>query len=174
MFAVERGFLVEESGGKWRRIPHEVGSSGGGWRRMFMGEYQHSVDGKGRLIIPAKLREGLGERFVATKGLENALFLFPPAEWERFGEKLRTLPMASGAARAFTRLLFSGATDCEVDPQGRILLPANLRDFAGIEKDVVIVGVQSRVEVWSKARWEEYCQQAEADFADTAEKLLDF
>lgn len=141
---------------------------------MFMGEYQHSVDGKGRLIIPAKLREGLGERFVATKGLENALFLFPLDEWERFGEKLRALPMASGAARAFTRLFFSGATDCEVDPQGRILLPANLREFASIEKDVVIVGVQSRVEIWSKERWEEYCQQAEESFAETAEKLLDF
>lgn len=151
-----------------------VGSGGEDVSTMFMGEYQHTIDGKGRMIIPAKLREGLGERFIATKGLENALFLFAPAEWERFGEKLRALPMASGAARAFTRLFFSGATECEVDPQGRILLPANLREFAGLEKDVVIVGVQSRVEVWSKERWEEYCQQAEASFAETAEKLLDF
>jgi len=141
---------------------------------MFMGEYQHNLDAKGRLIIPAKLREGLGERFFATKGLENCLFLFPPAEWEAFGERLRSLPLASGAARAFTRLFFSGATECEVDPQGRILLPANLRQYAGIEKEVVIVGVSTRVEIWSKTGWEEYCRKAEAAYAETAEKLLDF
>ncbi|MDB4897002.1 MAG: MraZ protein [Firmicutes bacterium] len=141
---------------------------------MFMGEFQHSVDAKGRLIIPAKLREGLGERFVATKGLENCLFVFPPKEWEAFGEKLRSLPLASGAARAFTRLFFSGATECEVDPQGRILLPANLREYAGLDKDVVIMGVSNRVEIWAKGAWEDYCQKAEDSFADTAEKLLDF
>ena len=141
---------------------------------MFMGEFQHTVDAKGRLIIPAKFRDGLGERFVATKGLENCLFVFPEKEWEAFGDKLKSLPMASGAARAFTRLLFSGATDCELDPQGRINLPANLREYAAIEKDVVVVGVSSRVEIWSKAGWEEYCKKAEESFADTAEKLLDF
>ncbi len=141
---------------------------------MFMGEFQHSVDAKGRLIIPAKLRDGLGDRFIATKGLENCLFVFPTAEWEAFGEKLRSLPLASGAARAFTRLFFSGATECELDTQGRILLPANLREYAGIEKDVVIVGVSTRVEIWAKEKWEEYCEKAEAAFAETAEKLLDF
>lgn len=141
---------------------------------MFMGEFQHSVDGKGRLIIPAKLREGLGDKFIATKGLENCLFIFPPAEWENFTEKLKTLPVASGAARQFTRLFFSGATECEVDPQGRILLPANLREYAGIDKDVMIVGVSTRVEIWAKPKWEEYCQKAEESFEETAEKLLDF
>jgi MraZ protein len=150
--------------------PPESGSAAA----MFMGEFQHTVDAKGRLIIPAKLREGLGERFVATKGLENCLFLFPEREWEAFGEKLRTLPLASGAARAFTRLFFSGASECEVDPQGRILLPSNLREYAGIEKEVVIVGVSNRVEIWAKDRWEEYCKKAEESFAETAEKLLDF
>ncbi len=141
---------------------------------MFMGEFQHSVDAKGRLIVPAKLREGLGDRFIATKGLENCLFVFPQREWEAFGDKLRALPMASGAARAFTRLFFSGATEVEVDPQGRILLPANLREYAGIDKDVVIVGVSSRVEIWAKPKWEEYCQKAEESYEETAEKLLDF
>lgn len=141
---------------------------------MFMGEYQHSVDAKGRLIIPAKLRDGLGERFIATKGLENCLFVFPVKEWEAFGEKLKALPLASGAARAFTRLFFSGATDCELDPQGRILLPANLREYAGIDKDCVIVGVSARVEIWAREKWEEYCQKAEESFEETAEKLLDF
>jgi MraZ protein len=141
---------------------------------MFMGEFQHGVDAKGRLIVPAKLREGLGERFIATKGLENCLFVFPPSEWEAFGEKLKAMPLASGAARAFTRLFFSGATECELDPQGRILLPANLREYAAIDKDVVIVGVSSRVEIWARTKWEEYCQKAEDSFSDTAEKLLDF
>lgn len=139
-----------------------------------MGEFQHGVDTKGRLFIPAKLREGLGERFVVTKGLENCLFVFPPAEWESFGAKLKELPMASGAARAFTRLLFSGATEVEPDAQGRILLPSTLREYAGLEKEAVIVGVSSRVEIWSQPRWEEYCAKAEEGFADTAEKLLDF
>lgn len=141
---------------------------------MFMGEFQHAVDAKGRLIMPAKLREGLGERFIATKGLENCLFVFPLKEWETFGEKLRSLPMASGAARAFTRLFFSGATECELDPQGRILLPANLRQYAGLEKEVVVVGVSNRVEIWSQERWEEYSQKAEEDYPEIAEKLLDF
>lgn len=141
---------------------------------MFMGEFQHTVDAKGRLFIPAKLREGLGDRFIATKGLEDCLFVFPEKEWEVFGEKLRSLPLASGAARAFTRLFFSGATECDVDSQGRILLPANLRDYAAIEKEVMIVGVSSRVEIWAKAKWEEYCQKAEESFEETAEKLLDF
>jgi len=141
---------------------------------MFMGEFQHSVDAKGRLIIPAKFRDGLGERFVTTRGLENCLFVFSEKEWEAFGEKLKQLPMASGNARQFTRLLFSGATECELDPQGRINLPANLRQYAGLDKEAVVVGVSNRVEIWSKAGWEEYCKKAEESFAETAEKLLDF
>lgn len=141
---------------------------------MFMGEFQHTVDAKGRLIIPAKFRDGLGERFIATRGLENCLFVFSEKEWEAFGEKLKQLPMASGHARQFTRLLFSGATECELDPQGRINLPANLREYAGLDKEAVVVGVSNRVEIWSKAGWEEYCKKAEESFAETAEKLLDF
>ncbi|HEY3365806.1 MAG TPA: division/cell wall cluster transcriptional repressor MraZ [Symbiobacteriaceae bacterium] len=140
----------------------------------FMGEFQHSVDAKGRLAIPAKLREGLGERFIATKGLESCLFVFPMKEWDTFSEKLRSLPVASVDARQFTRLFFSGATECEADPQGRILLPANLRTFAGLEKDVVIVGVSSRVEIWAQPKWEEYCQKAEESYPEIAEKLLNF
>lgn len=142
--------------------------------KMFMGEFQHNVDAKGRLFIPAKLREGLGDSFIATKGLENCLFVFPKTEWEAFGEKLKALPLASSAARQFTRLFFSGATECEVDSQGRILLPAPLREYAGLDKEAVIVGVSSRVEIWSGPRWEEYCAKAEESFEETAEKLLDF
>lgn len=141
---------------------------------MFMGEFQHNVDARGRLFIPSKLKEGLGDRFYATKGLESCLWVFPPTEWESIGEKLHSLPLSSSAARQFTRLFFAGATECEVDAQGRILLPANLRDYAGIEKDVVIIGVTSRVEIWAPAKWAEYCQKAEESFEETAEKLLDF
>ncbi len=141
---------------------------------MFLGEYSHAIDAKGRLIIPAKFREGLGERFIATRGLENCLFVFPTKEFEALADKMRQLPMGSGAAREFTRLLFSGASECELDPQGRILLPTSLRTYAGLEKEVVLVGVSSRVEIWSQAKWEEYCAKAEASFAETAEKLLDF
>lgn len=138
---------------------------------MFMGEYQHAVDAKGRLIIPAKLRDGLGERFIATKGLDKCLFVFPHTEFEAFSDKLRSLGMANSAARAFNRLFFSGATECELDPQGRILLPSNLREYAGVEKDVVIVGVENRVEIWSQERWAEYSDEAGELFTEIAEKL---
>lgn len=140
----------------------------------FMGEFQHSVDAKGRLAIPAKFRDGLGERFIATRGLEGCLFVFPMKEWEAFTENLKSLPIASEAARAFTRLIFSGATDCEFDPQGRILLPGNLRTYAKLEKEAVVVGVSSRVEIWAQARWEEYSQKAEEAYPEIAEKLLNF
>ncbi len=147
----------------------------GGWQRgttaMFMGEFQHAVDAKGRLIIPAKLREGLGERFIATKGLDRCLFVFPQAEFEAVSQKLRSLGMGTSAARAFNRLFFSGATECELDPQGRILLPANLREYAGIVRDCVIVGVENRVEIWAAERWAEYSEEAGELYTEIAEKL---
>ncbi len=138
---------------------------------MFMGEYQHGVDAKGRLIIPAKLRDGLGERFIATKGLDKCLFVFPLKEFEAISEKLRALGMANSQARAFNRLFFSGATECELDPQGRILLPGTLREYASIEKDVVIVGVENRVEIWAQERWAEYSEEAGELYTEIAEKL---
>ncbi|NPV26568.1 MAG: division/cell wall cluster transcriptional repressor MraZ [Firmicutes bacterium] len=140
---------------------------------MFMGEYQHSIDPKGRLIIPARFREALGDRFIATKGLDNCLFLYPLSEWQVIEEKLKTLPFTKADARAFVRFFFSGATECEVDKQGRILLPGNLREFARIERDVVIIGVSTRVEVWSKEEWEKYSQQAEQSYEEIAEKIVD-
>jgi len=138
---------------------------------MFMGEYSHSVDAKGRLIIPAKLRDGLGERFIATKGLDKCLFVFPLKEFEAFSERLRGLGTSSSQARAFNRLFFSGATECELDPQGRILVPANLREYAGIDKDCVIVGVENRVEIWAQERWAEYSEEAGELYDEIAEKL---
>ena len=121
---------------------------------MFIGEYNHTIDAKGRLIIPSKFREVLGDEFVVTKGMDGCLFVFDNPEWQAFEEKLPALPLIDKGARQFTRFFLAGAASVEVDKQGRILLPAVLRDFAGITKDAVLVGVGSRVEIWSKDRWE--------------------
>ena len=140
---------------------------------MFMGEYHHGLDAKGRLIIPAKFREELGEGAVITRGLDNCLFLFPQEEWSVLESKLKALPLTKSDARQFVRFLFSGATECELDKQGRINLPPNLREFASIEKDAVVIGVSSRVEIWSKERWESYVDDAEESFEDIAENIVD-
>ena len=121
---------------------------------MFMGEYNHTIDAKGRLIIPSKFREVLGDEFVVTKGMDGCLFVFDDPEWQAFEEKLHGLRMIDKEARQFTRFFLAGAASVEVDKQGRILIPAVLREFAGITKDAVLVGVGSRVEIWSKERWE--------------------
>lgn len=120
---------------------------------MFMGEYNHTVDPKGRLIVPSKFREQLGNEFVVTKGLDGCLFVYPNEEWQNIEEKFRNISMTSKDARKFSRFFFAGAAFCELDKQGRILLPAVLREYADLEKDVVLVGVLSRIEIWSKERW---------------------
>lgn len=123
---------------------------------MFRGEYQHAIDDKGRLIIPARFRDVLGERCITTKGLDNCLWVQPLSEWEAFEQKLRKLQITKPDARAFVRFFSSGATECTFDRQGRILVPSNLRDYAELDRDVVIIGVISRLEIWSRKRWEEY------------------
>lgn len=122
---------------------------------MFMGEYNHTVDTKGRLIVPSKFREQLGDGFVVTKGLDGCLFVYPMAEWERIEESFRGVSQASKEARKFARFFFSGAAQCEVDKQGRILLPTVLREYAGLTKDVVMAGAGTRIEIWDKDRWED-------------------
>ena len=121
---------------------------------MFMGEYNHTVDAKGRLIVPSKFRDRLGEEFVVTKGLDGCLFVYPPTEWERIEESFRNVSQATKDARKFARFFFAGAAQCEVDKQGRILLPTVLREYAGLEKDVVMAGAGTRIEIWDKERWE--------------------
>ena len=138
---------------------------------MFMGEYNHTIYTKGRLIIPAKFREQLGNEFVVTKGLDGCLFVFPMNEWELFEQKLRTLPLTQKSARKFTRFFVAGATECELDKQGRILLPQTLREFAQLEKDVVLSGNLNRVEIWSKANWTD--NNAYDDMDDIAEQMTD-
>jgi MraZ protein len=120
---------------------------------MFMGEFNHSVDAKGRIIIPSKFREDLGDQFVLTLGLDGCLFAYPYSEWEIFVEKLKTLP-GTKEARQLQRYFMAGAAACEADKQGRILIPAKLRESAGLEKDIVFVGVLNKIEIWSKERWD--------------------
>ena len=138
---------------------------------MFMGEYNHTIDPKGRLIIPAKFREALGDEFVVTKGLDGCLFVYANTEWNNFEEKLRTLPLTNKNARQFTRFFLAGAAACEVDKQGRILIPQVLREFAKLEKDVVLVGVSSRIEIWSKEVWEESISTYDTDMDEVAENM---
>ncbi|KAE9637007.1 division/cell wall cluster transcriptional repressor MraZ [Defluviitalea raffinosedens] len=140
---------------------------------MFMGEYQHTIDTKGRLIVPAKFREELGDVFVITKGLDNCLFVYPYTEWKIFEDKLKTLPLTSGNARKFVRFFFAGAVECSVDKQGRILIPNNLRVYSGLEKDVILIGVSNRVEIWSKENWEAYNNDEDFDASVLAENMQD-
>ncbi|ANF97697.1 division/cell wall cluster transcriptional repressor MraZ [Paenibacillus bovis] len=141
---------------------------------MFMGEYQHNIDDKGRIIIPAKFRELLGPSFVVTRGLDHCLFVYPMEEWSLLEQKLKSLPLMKADARAFTRFFFSGALEGEWDKQGRVNLPVNLRQYARLEKECVIIGVSNRVEIWSQAIWEQYYNESEQSFNEIAEKLVDF
>ena len=122
--------------------------------RMFMGEYNHTIDAKGRLIIPSKFREALGDEFVVTKGFDGCLFVFDWTEWSAFEEKLKSLPITNKDARQFVRFFLAGAASVEVDEQGRILVPNVLREFADLSKDVTLIGVGSRIEIWDKGRYE--------------------
>ena len=137
---------------------------------MFIGEYQHAIDNKNRIIIPSKFREGLGEKFVLTKGLDGCLYVYTSSEWKILEEKLKTLPLTNKDARAFTRFFFSGANEIDIDKQGRALVPQNLLEYANIEKDIVSIGVSTRIEIWSKAKWEEY-NDSNINFDEIAEKM---
>lgn len=136
-----------------------------------MGEYNHTVDEKGRLIIPSKFREELGSEFVVTKGLDGCLFAYDNNEWKALEEKLRALPFTNVDARRFSRFMLAGAAQVEIDKQGRILLPQVLRSFAKLEKDVVLIGVASRIEIWNKADWEAASNIDNMD--EIAEKMAD-
>ena len=123
---------------------------------MFYGEYQHILDVKSRIIIPAKFRSALGERFILTKGMEKCLFAYTTEEWKCFEEKIKKLPMADEGVRRFTRFFFSGVFECDQDAQGRVLIPNHLRAHAELDKEIVSIGVMNRVEIWSKDNWEAY------------------
>lgn len=146
---------------------------------MFYGQYEHSLDRKGRIIIPSRIRQILNERFsekfIAARGLEKCISLYTQEGWEAIVEKVKTLPFMTGKnSRAFTRLLFSGAVECSLDKQGRILLPSNLREYGDISRDIVIVGVSSHIEIWGKEKWSEYISREGKEFEKTAEELMEF
>ena len=141
---------------------------------MFMGEYQHNIDMKGRMIVPSKFRDGLGETFVLTRGLDQCLFVYPMDAWKQLEEKLKRLPLTKKDARSFTRFFFSGAVECEVDKQGRINIPSSLINYSKLEKECIVIGVSERIEVWAKEVWEEYIHESEESFDEIAENLLDF
>ena len=139
---------------------------------MIMSEYNHTIDTKGRLIVPSKFRDQLGDEFVVTKGMDGCLFVYANEDWNAFEQKLTSLPLINKEARKFARFFLAGAAQVEVDKQGRILLPSNLRDFAGLEKDVVLVGVGSRIEIWSRENWESMDADSNMDdIAATMESL---
>ena len=138
---------------------------------MLIGEYEHSLDVKGRLIMPAKLREDMGEKFIITKGLDGCLFGFSQNEWTNFEEKLKTLPLTNKNARDFVRFFLSGAIECEIDKQGRFLIAANLREYADMEKDVVIIGVGTRLEIWNRDKWKTYNSDENISADEIAENM---
>jgi MraZ protein len=137
---------------------------------MFIGEYQHAIDSKNRMIIPSKFRESLGESFVLTKGLDGCLYAYTMEEWKVLEEKLKKLPLTNKDARAFVRFFFSGANEIEVDKQGRALIPQNLLEYAEINKEIISIGVSTRIEIWGKEKWDDYNNQ-NIDFESIAEKM---
>ena len=136
-----------------------------------MGEYHHSIDDKGRLIIPSKVRYELGETFIVTRGLDGCIFIYPKDEWSNIITKYKELPNTKDA-RNFMRFFLSGATECDFDKQGRIKLPLPLIKYAELEKDCIIIGVNERLEVWSKERWEQFIDTNEDNLSDIADKLF--
>ena len=140
---------------------------------MLIGEYEHSLDAKGRLIMPAKLREDMGEKFILTTGLDGCLFGFSMSEWEKFEDKLKALPITNKNARNFVRFFFSGANECEIDKQGRINIPQSLREYAELGREVAIIGVSTRVEIWNREKWNNYTSPENMDVDEIAKQMSD-
>ena len=140
---------------------------------MFMGEYHHNLDSKGRLIIPAKFRDQIGDEIIFTRGMEGCIFRYPQAEWQKIEAKLAKLPLTQRSARKFTRLFYSGAMETEFDKQGRVNLTATLKEHADLIKECVIVGVSNRIEIWSEDRWQKFADEADDNYDDIAEDLDD-
>jgi len=140
---------------------------------MLMGEYHHNIDDKGRLIMPAKFREELGDEFIVTRGIENCLFAYSEKDWNKIVEKLESLPFTKRDARSFNRFFLSGATNAEIDKQGRINITSPLVSYANIKKECVIIGVGDRLEIWSLEDWNNFFNSAKDNMSDIAENLFD-
>lgn len=160
-------YNLVRSGTKWSKVEQKVSEVS----CMLIGEYEHSLDVKGRLIMPSKLREDIGENFIITKGLDGCLFGFSKIEWANFEEKLKSLPLSNKNARDFVRFFLSGAVECEIDKQGRFLVASNLREYASMEKEVIIIGVGTRIEFWSKAKWNLYNSSENISADELAENM---
>ncbi|KKS19419.1 MAG: Protein MraZ [Candidatus Roizmanbacteria bacterium GW2011_GWC2_41_7] len=141
---------------------------------MLIGEYQHTIDTKKRLAIPAKFRKDLGEQAIVTKGLENCLVIYTLVEWEKQAKKLEALPPTQIDARNYARLMLSGAADAVLDKLGRILVPDYLKNYAGLKKNVAVLGLSNRIEVWDADKWAEYRKKTETTVSDIAERLKEF
>lgn len=139
---------------------------------MFMGEYHHNIDEKNRLVIPSKFREELGDEFVITRGLDNCLFIYPKNNWELIVEKLKKLPFTKHDARYFTRFFLSGASVCEVDRSGRVIIPTPLTTFANISKECVVIGANDRIEIWANDEWDKFMEDNSEQFISIAEDLF--
>ena len=138
---------------------------------MFIGEYEHNMDDKGRLAVPVKFRKDLSKGAVVTRGLDKSLFVYPMEDWKKLAEKLANLPISQANNRAFARLMLAGAMDVKIDSQGRIVLPEYLRTYAGVKKNVVVAGLYNRIELWDKTAWDKYKTKTEAESNAIAEQL---
>jgi MraZ protein len=138
---------------------------------MFLGEFEHTIDQKSRLAIPVKFRTALSEGAVVTRGLDSCLTLYPKKEWEQVAEKIANLPITEPNARSFARFILAGAMDVEADKQGRIILPAYLRQYAGLRAQVVVAGLANRIEIWDKKKWSDYSEASQSNSSDIASHL---
>ena len=166
LYAVYNDIITVKSGEKWL-ASFELEVKG-----VLIGEYSHDVDVKGRMNFPVRLREDLGESFILTKGLDNCLFVYSKEEWAVLEGKIKEMPMSKG--RVLQRFFFSGACEVEPDKQGRILIPASLREYAGLERDVMVIGASNRAEIWDKSAWEGMCGQITPDALEQAMDELGF
>ena len=160
MMIVKLGYTVVDSGRKWGVF-------------MLMGEFHHNIDEKGRIIIPSKIREELGENIIVTRGLEDCFFVYSLDEWSLIVSKLKTLPFTKKDARSFTRMFLSGATAANFDKQGRIKISAPLIEYASLSKECVIIGVNDRLEIWSKEKWDQFVISSKEDLSDLADHLFE-
>ena len=138
---------------------------------MFIGEYQHAIDPKKRLAVPSKFRVELKNKVVVTRGLDKCLFIYPMKVWQELAEKLGSIPVGESATRSFVRLMLAGATDVEIDKQGRVLIPDYLKEYASLNRNVIIAGIYNRLEIWDELKWNEYKKSAEKNSDEIAEQL---
>ena len=139
--------------------------------KLFYGEYNHTIDQKGRVILPSGFRENLGDKFMVAKWLDDCLSVFPASEWDKIQEKIASQPSTALEIRKFSRMFFAGAGELQSDKQGRVVIPTNLRDYASLDKDIVVVGVSSRIEIWDKQKWLTYNESDDMNMSDMANKL---